>query len=687
MPSGFNLRQKDISVGSGLNIEYSQTGAGILISAVDTTNTTVHIYDATVDAETGVITITDGTQVADLAIGDEIRTTSGVYQKTKNQAIEEQPADGSRINVTGITNPEAANGAFILTETDNVWKHESADYWISKYLMGSTEERTFWMISAVENAANPGSSLFYGYVSVSAAMPWEVTSWSRMSSATGTPVLENAAVQTVITNTIDLFEYASTSVASSDIVQSVNGNKPDASGNVTIETSSGGLTSVSVGNGLTGNGTSSNPVTLDLSDYSTESDISLYTAGPYSISLLKGLHGITIDGAGITLKSTDASIALGVNITYNDNPPNTAGGFAIVESNGKLPSSILPDSSIDLSDYSTTSNISLKTTGSSTGITLGSTSGIVSLYSGYNGNGLTIDSNSCSCSSGNVSLSGTQSTSVGNDGMGTTTINVLGLSSLMLKLGSTGTVSPANTANGFAIVESNGKLPRSILPESTVDLSNYTGALNITATSNASIRGGTSGNYDITIGDSSHGVTVYAAQNNPTVSITSFGSTGNIDLNSANINVGGSSGSTKITLKSSNVSVEPTTGGGTFSVDVTSSGSVKFTAGNIYFNNNVSNTAGGFAIVGEDGKLPSSIIPVSGNRHPFTSSDLSSNVLTITTTGNVTGVIDDSGKAWNFADEEVTYTDSTVSVDLSGVLARKGIVTPSGTWKLMLYGA
>ena len=110
-------------------------------------------------------------------------------------------------------------------------------------------------------------------------------------------------------------------------------------------------------------------------------------------------------------------------------------------------------------------------------------------------------------------------------------------------------------------------------------------------------------------------------------------------------------------------------------------------ASQILLNRHNQNTAGGFAIVGEDGKLPSSIIPVSSNRHPFTSSDLSSNVLTITTTGNVTGVIDDSGKAWNFADEEVTYTDSTVSVDLSGVLARKGIVTPAGTWKLMLYGA
>ena len=32
MPSGFNLRQKDISVGSGLNIEYSSTGSGIILS-------------------------------------------------------------------------------------------------------------------------------------------------------------------------------------------------------------------------------------------------------------------------------------------------------------------------------------------------------------------------------------------------------------------------------------------------------------------------------------------------------------------------------------------------------------------------------------------------------------------------------------------------------------------------------
>ena len=561
MASGLLIKQKQLLAGDGIAINHGETASTISL-AENALENAVRIYDATVAEETGVITITDGTQVSELAIGDEIRTPDGVYQKTKDDITTGSiPDDGSHILISGCTDPTAVNGMYVATGEPNTWKNETGNYWISKL---DGYGGPWWFIASSQAPANPGaSSIHYRAIAAIAQNPWDAN--FTPSHAAGAISVQKYSDLVSKTDTIDLFEYASLPVEPKNIVQSVNGNKPDASGNVTIETSSGGLTSVSVGNGLTGNGTSSSPVTLDLSNYSTESDISLYTAGPYSVSLFKGLYGITIDTTGITLKSENVSIALGVNITYNDNPQNMAGGFAIVESNGKL--------------------------------------------------------------------------------------------------------------------------PNSILPESTVDLSNYTGALNITATSNAFIRGGTSGNYDITIGDSSHGVTVYAAQNNPTVSLTSFGSGGNIDLNSANINVGGSSGATKITLKSSNVSVEPTTGGGTFSVDVTSSGSVKFTAGNIYFNDNAGNTAGGFAIVGEDGKLPSSIIPVSSNRHPFTSSDLSSNVLTITTTGNVTGVIDDSGKAWNFADEEVTYTDSTVSVDLSGVFARKGIAAPAGTWKLMLYGA
>ena len=231
MASGLLIKQKQLLAGDGITINHGETASTISL-AENALDNAVRIYDATVDAETGVITITDGTPVSDLAIGDEIRTPDGVYQKIKDNITTTGSADGSRIEVSGITSPADANGLYILTETDRKWKHESADYWISSW-----NNAYYWMISAVEDAANPGSSLFYGYTA-SSSMPWEVTSWTSSSGAAGTPVVENAPVEQVITNTIDLFEYASLPVEPENIVQSVNGNKPDASGNVTIETGS-----------------------------------------------------------------------------------------------------------------------------------------------------------------------------------------------------------------------------------------------------------------------------------------------------------------------------------------------------------------------------------------------------------------------------------------------------------------
>lgn len=191
-------------------------------------------YPATVDTESKVVTVTDGTPVEDIRIGDEIVTADGVYKKTKDSITTGSPADGTRIKVSGITSPAEANGVYILTETDRKWKHESADYWISEY--SSPPNPTTWMISAVENAVNPGSSLFFGHISTSPSpMPWDITMWDQRYGAEGTPVLENASTEQVITDTIDLFEYASLPIEPENIVQSVNGNKPDSSGNVTVE--------------------------------------------------------------------------------------------------------------------------------------------------------------------------------------------------------------------------------------------------------------------------------------------------------------------------------------------------------------------------------------------------------------------------------------------------------------------
>ena len=236
MASGLLIKQKQLLAGDGIAINHGETASTISL-AENALDNAVRIYDATVEAETGVITITDGTQVADLAIGDEIRTPDGVYQKIKDNITTTGSADGSRIEVSGITSPAEANGYYAL-QSEDVWKHETANYWITVF----SSSGYYWMISSKSDPANPGEALFYDMTAASdAGNPWDLTNWQSSSGdASGTPSLKNVASVTTITNTIDLFEYASLPVEPENIVQSVNGNKPDASGNVTIETGGGG---------------------------------------------------------------------------------------------------------------------------------------------------------------------------------------------------------------------------------------------------------------------------------------------------------------------------------------------------------------------------------------------------------------------------------------------------------------
>ena len=200
MASGLLIKQKQLLAGDGIAINHGETASTISL-AENALENAVRIYDATVEAETGVVTITDGTPVTDLRIGDEIRTPDGVYQKTKDSITTGSPADGTRIKVSGITSPAEANGLYILTETEKVWKHESADYWISQW------SGSYWLIANTSSPSNPGMSIFYASGS-SSSMPWEMSNWSAMSSS-GSPVLENASTEQIVTDTISLFEYAS----------------------------------------------------------------------------------------------------------------------------------------------------------------------------------------------------------------------------------------------------------------------------------------------------------------------------------------------------------------------------------------------------------------------------------------------------------------------------------------------
>ena len=90
-------------------------------------------YPATVDPETRVVSVTDGTPVEDIRIGDEIVTADGVYQKTKDSITTGSiPDDGSHILVSGCTDPDDVNGIYVATGEPNTWKNETSNNWISR---------------------------------------------------------------------------------------------------------------------------------------------------------------------------------------------------------------------------------------------------------------------------------------------------------------------------------------------------------------------------------------------------------------------------------------------------------------------------------------------------------------------------------------------------------------------------
>lgn len=293
-------------------------------------------YPATVDTESKVVTITDGTPVKDVRIGDEIVTAAGVYKKTKDSITTSGDPATSSINISGFTNPSNANGTYVF-QSDKKWKHESENYWV-------TTSSNHWVISYTEAPAAPSAGLCYAPMN-EGEMPWDVTNWQLVSSY-GTPVLEQKTADTVVDNTIDLFEYASLPIDPANIVQSVNGKKPDASGNVTIDLPDGGLTSVSVGNGLTGNGTSGNPISLDLSNYGTGNAISLTSAGGFTFKIgTVAVMTLNTDANAHFATHTYLAENPEANVYFHGNATNTANGLVVLGADGKVPSSLLPEMS------------------------------------------------------------------------------------------------------------------------------------------------------------------------------------------------------------------------------------------------------------------------------------------------------------------------------------------------------
>ena len=339
-----------------------------LISLDTDINDAVLRYPATVDPESGVVAITDGTPVTDVRIGDEIVTPDGTYKKVKDTTTIDNPPDGTRIKLSGLTFPDDINGTFIL-QSEDVWKHESKSYWILKY-------SNSWLITWTQTPPTKQNSYYYSRGDESD--PWSVTTWYEFDGS-GSPVLENIGSTITITDTLDLFEYAS---LTPDVVKSVNGVVPDDKGLVTLPdatTEASGLLSaadktkldslsteipemsVTVGAGLSGKGTSDTPLTLNLSSYQTNTTISLTsTAG--AVQMTSNTSESALYSSNAFVKANIDIIEMkGDHLKFNSNDENTAGGLLVIGADGKIPTSLY-DATIDLSDYQTNGPIKLTTT-------------------------------------------------------------------------------------------------------------------------------------------------------------------------------------------------------------------------------------------------------------------------------------------------------------------------------------
>lgn len=101
--------------------------------------------------------------------------------------------------------------------------------------------------------------------------------------------------------------------------------------------SAGGISSISVGDGLAGSGTTESPLKLNLSNYQTLDGINLSADSGLEVRALG--TSIRLEGSGISIVMADPILSLSI----NNHLPNKSGGFAIVEEDtGKLPSSIIP---------------------------------------------------------------------------------------------------------------------------------------------------------------------------------------------------------------------------------------------------------------------------------------------------------------------------------------------------------
>lgn len=413
------------------------------------------------------------------------------------------------------------------------------------------------------------------------------------------------------------------------------------------------LSSVAVGSGLSGAGTAGSPITLDLSAYTTASaaitatnTLTITNPAAYigfntnsGLQLeSRGVGGITIanKGAG-NLQWQVASLdklKLSTDGGTSFASPNTANGFVVALPSGKIDASLLEfASAADMSTgTSTTLLVNPKLVKDYVNsISSGLTSVTVASNGGLTGDGTTeapmaIDLSNYS--TGIIKLTGTTSLDlIGSDA----NVITIGRATHGVQVGASGSSGGVyiNSLQAVAITGTNisltptsssgridigGTQPskQGIVQIGVSSLANLRLAVNSTTGAAANTAGGL-----VVLGaDGKIDPSLYVAGGSITVATTNSGLTGDgstanplkldlSDYSETTLSLKGDSGElygdpTGFGLKQGSVYVNLPTAGGL---------DIRTPVDELLLNQHPSNTAGGFAVVGSDGKLPSAIVP------------------------------------------------------------------------------
>ena len=412
-------------------------------------------------------------------------------------------------------------------------------------------------------------------------------------------------------------------------VKTINGIAPNGSGEVTIPTASSdtnGLMSstdktkldslstgsseinLTVGNGLSGDGTESTPLTLDLSNYSQNASIK-FTSTAGAVDLISNTMEVALYSGTAHVKANVDSVELqGTNLKFNNNAQNTAGGIVVIDKeSGKIPASIVPatSGSVDLSAYNglvgiTTTGVSSISNGASGNykFTLGITSNGVILTEDGSTRSITVRSmERIHLDGGKIDISGS---SVGilsagkldlASSQGNIILDAQDSVDANIEMHGTGILwngAALNTANGLVTLNGSGKIPVSLY-DVTVDLTDYSVSENI--------------------------------------SIRTTGSSSTLTLDGKTINIGNPNANQVfiqglgVSLKCGEDSVYISGGTATTTIVATEKfyvncpgefESVNFLS-NVQINNHDLNTAQGLVQLDANGKVPESLLPEIGN--------------------------------------------------------------------------